>query len=221
MTFPRQAKIFRGQLDPAPFVAVLLLLVIFLQISSLIHTPGVLVQLNNPAATINVQADGSIRFGTNTYRVAETNRLLEALKNSAAGPPFDLRVDRGTPGGVATQVSNVLSGLFEIDLPAGSTNLMIGTDHPTVMVAVNFLGQYFFENQTFVREEELTNQLRKSLEAAARNSRDSTLVVWADKRVDFNAVARLEQWAAEAGFKEVVQAQRVASAAANSSKAAR
>jgi biopolymer transport protein ExbD len=63
--------------------------------------------------------------------------------------------------------------------------------------------------------------LRKSLEAAARNSRDSTLVVWADKRVDFNAVARLEQWAAEAGFKEVVQAQRVASAAANSSKAAR
>ena len=207
MTFPRQAKIFRGQLDPAPFVAVLLLLVIFLQISSLIHTPGVLVQLNNPAATINVQADGSIRFGTNTYRVAETNRLLEALKNSAAGPPFDLRVDRGTPGGVATQVSNVLSGLFEIDLPAGSTNLMIGTDHPTVMVAVNFLGQYFYDNR-IVGERELKDALvRERLRAAALQSKELTLTVAGDEQVNWNAITRLAQWAREAGIKETILAE--------------
>ena len=32
-------------------------------------------------------------------------------------------------------------------------------------------------------------------------------MVWADKRVDFNAVTRLEQWAGEIGIRDVVQAE--------------
>lgn len=209
MRFPRQARIFRGQLDPAPFAAVVFLLVLFLQISSLVHTPGVLVHLNNPAATINVAADGTIRFGGNTYRVGETNRLLEALKNSPSGPPFDLRVDPGALSATASQVSNILGGLLQIDLPADGANPTIGTDNPTVVVAVNALGQYFFENQV-VGEQELKSQLRKRLQTAAGNSMGLTLLVWADRRVDFGAVTRLEQWAAEAGIKDVVLAQRAA-----------
>ena len=74
---------FAGNLDPAPFAAVVFLLVIFLQLGSLIHTPGVLVHLKNPAAIINVEkANGSIRFGGETFGAAETNRLVEALKSS-------------------------------------------------------------------------------------------------------------------------------------------
>jgi len=47
MKFPRNARIFRGHLDAAPFVTVLFLLVIFLMISSLIYTPGIRLQLPN------------------------------------------------------------------------------------------------------------------------------------------------------------------------------
>lgn len=214
MRFPRQARIFRGHLDPAPFAAVVFLLVIFLQISSLIHTPGVLVQLKNPAAVIHVDANGAVRFGGGSYKAGEMNELMEALKNSPSGPPFDLRLDRGAPSGVSAQVSNVLQ-LFQIDLPAGSTNQMIRTKNPTVLVAVNFLGQYFFENQ-IMGENDLTNELHKRVLAAARNSNDLTLLIWADKRVDFNAVDRLEQWAAEAGVAEVAHVARATAPSASS-----
>jgi hypothetical protein len=40
MKFPRNARIFRGQLDAAPFAAVLFLLVIFLMLGSLVYTTG-------------------------------------------------------------------------------------------------------------------------------------------------------------------------------------
>ena len=54
MKFPRNARIFRGQLDAAPFAALFFLLVIFLMVSSLIYTPGVRLELpvaDNSAGT--------------------------------------------------------------------------------------------------------------------------------------------------------------------------
>jgi len=45
MKFPRNARIFRGQLDAAPFASVFLLLVTFVMLHSLVYTPGVAVQL--------------------------------------------------------------------------------------------------------------------------------------------------------------------------------
>jgi biopolymer transport protein ExbD len=47
MKFARQAKIFRGPLDAAPVAGVVMLLVIFMLVSSLLYTPGVLIQLPN------------------------------------------------------------------------------------------------------------------------------------------------------------------------------
>ena len=41
MKFPRNARIFRGQLDAAPFVSVFFLLVIFVMLRSLHYIPGV------------------------------------------------------------------------------------------------------------------------------------------------------------------------------------
>lgn len=40
MRFARNARIFRGQLDAAPFAAVFFLLVIFMMLGSLVYTPG-------------------------------------------------------------------------------------------------------------------------------------------------------------------------------------
>jgi len=46
MKFPRNARIFRGQLDASPFVGVLFLVVIFLLLnSSLVFVPGVAIKL--------------------------------------------------------------------------------------------------------------------------------------------------------------------------------
>jgi biopolymer transport protein ExbD len=211
MRFPRQARIFRGHLDPAPFVAVVFMLVLFLQISSFVHTPGVLVQLKNPAAIIHVDSDGVVRFGGASYKSTEMNQLLDALKNSSSGPPFDLRVAPGASSQITAQVSNVLQ-LFQINLPIGSTNQIIQTKNPRVIVAVNALGQYFFENQ-IMGEHDLTNALRKRVLAAAQNSNDLTLIVEADQRVNYDAVDHVNRWAAAAGVAEVADAERAVATA--------
>jgi len=69
MKFPRNARIFRGQLDAAPFAAVLFLLVIFLMLGSLVYTPGVPLQLpvandlpGTDKPTIAVAIDGNGRL---------------------------------------------------------------------------------------------------------------------------------------------------------------
>lgn len=45
MKFPRNARIFRGQLDAAPFVSVFFLLVAFVILGSRLYIPGVRLQL--------------------------------------------------------------------------------------------------------------------------------------------------------------------------------
>ena len=45
MKFPRNARIFRGQLDAAPFAAVFFLMLMFLWLAALVYTPGVPLQL--------------------------------------------------------------------------------------------------------------------------------------------------------------------------------
>ncbi len=45
MRFPRNARIFRGQLDAAPFASVFFLLVIFVLLGSYLYVPGVRVAL--------------------------------------------------------------------------------------------------------------------------------------------------------------------------------
>lgn len=206
MKFPRQAKIFRGELlDAAPAAGVAFLLLIFMQLSSLLYTPGVLVKLQNPAATLHITADGRIHFGTNFYTEAEGGRLRDALRSSPAGPPFDLQADTNTPAREAARLGEFVNGIFRIQPPGGPRNL-IGTDHPTVLVAVNFLGQYFFDNQ-LVGERELKEKFRDCLQAAPPESKDLTLIVVGDQQASWSALTRLAQWAREAGIQETVLAE--------------
>jgi len=92
MKFPRNARIFRGQLDAAPFAAVLFLLVIFLMLGSLIYTPGVPLQLpvandlpGTDKLTVSVAIDGNGRLYFEDQRIEETqlrNRLRQAVKDA-------------------------------------------------------------------------------------------------------------------------------------------
>jgi len=271
MRFPRQAKIFRGQLSAAPLAGVLLLLLIFIRLGSLLYIPGVLVSLKNPAATVSIAPDGRIHFGTNFFTERQTNRLREALIKSPAGPPFDMRPDPAAPQQVVAGVSNVVrsiynpaavisiapdgrfhfgsnvytehqtnllrealrnsaegppfylradpsappkaaahaadvvNSIFLVHPPPGPANL-IGTDNPTVMVRINYLGEYIYDNH-IVKERDLKAGFREQLEAAARESKELTLTVAADSQVNWNAVVRLTQWARETGIKDTVFAE--------------
>jgi biopolymer transport protein ExbD len=123
MKFPRNARIFRGQLDAAPFAAVFFLLVIFLMLGSLIYTPGVRLQL----------------------------------------PLAD-------------------------DLP--------GTDKPTVSVAIDAGGRYYYDNQ-IVTEKQLTNLLGQAVAASAE---PLTLIVHADRTVSMDMTVHLSMLARSAGI---------------------
>ena len=93
MKFPRNARIFRGQLDAAPFAAVLFLLVIFLMLGSLVYTPGVPLQLpvaNDLAGTdkptIAVAIDGNGRLFFENQGIEE-NQLRGRLRQAAKQTP--------------------------------------------------------------------------------------------------------------------------------------
>jgi biopolymer transport protein ExbD len=115
MRFPRQARVFHGQLDAAPVAGVVLLLVIFMQVSALLHTPGLLVHLDNPEATIHVSRDGRIRFGTNVYSGSDSNSLRMALQRSSAGPPFELRADPNTSSNFVVAARKMVGDWLEIN----------------------------------------------------------------------------------------------------------
>jgi biopolymer transport protein ExbD len=129
--FPRQARVFRGPPEAAPFATVVLLLLLFILLASLVYTPGVRVPLALPA------------------------------------------------GG---------------NLP--------GTDKLTVAVAMDAAGGLYFQNQS-VRETELTHRLRQAVDQARQ---PLTLIVLADKRVEYEKLVRLRLLAREAGIQEVLEA---------------
>src|SRR5512138_2187267 len=71
MKFPRNARIFRGQLDAAPLALVFFLLVIFLMLGSLVYTPGVRLQLpvteglpgmDRPSVSVAIDASGRVYY---------------------------------------------------------------------------------------------------------------------------------------------------------------
>jgi len=93
MKFPRNARIFRGQLDAAPFAAVLFLLVIFLMLGSLVYTPGVPLQLpvandlpGTDKPTIAVAIDGNGRLFFENQGI-EDNQLRGRLRQAAKQTP--------------------------------------------------------------------------------------------------------------------------------------
>lgn len=90
MRLPRNAKIFRGQLDVAPFAAVFFLLVIFLALSSkFVFHPGVRINLPdigqpapgtaNRTVVVAIDAEGQLYF--DGQDIAEAD-LLERLKQT-------------------------------------------------------------------------------------------------------------------------------------------
>ena len=91
MRFPHHTKIFRGQIEAAPFIGVFFLLVIFLLLqSSFVFTPGLPIQLpeadqlpgtDNPTLTVAVDASGNFYFAN---QLCDEARLREHLSAAVA-----------------------------------------------------------------------------------------------------------------------------------------
>jgi len=89
-----------------------------------------------------------------------------------------------------------------VQLPV--TDELPGIDKPTVTIAVDASGRYFFENQYVPpNSPSLTNRLRELVQAAPEKP---VLIVQADKNVSLENLVRLTQIGRAAGFETTVLA---------------
>lgn len=94
MRFPRHTKIFRGQLDAAPYAGVFFLLAIFLLLSSsMVFVPGIPIELPEAAElpgvtgpTVAVVVDHGSRIYFDNQITSE-DALRQRLREAAAATP--------------------------------------------------------------------------------------------------------------------------------------
>src|SRR3954464_7051831 len=104
MKFPRNARLFRGQLDAAPFASVLFLLLIFLLLTTVVYTPGVRVQLpvakdlpglEGRSVKVALSGSGQLYFENQTMDGKELRlRLAEIARRSAEPLTLILQMDK-------------------------------------------------------------------------------------------------------------------------------
>ena len=92
MKFQRNARIFTGRLDAAPFATVLFLLGIFLLLTSMVYTPGVRLDLpaandlpgtDEPGVAVAIDSNGRLYFENQVVEEAELKqKLARAVTNS-------------------------------------------------------------------------------------------------------------------------------------------
>jgi biopolymer transport protein ExbD len=96
MKFPRNARIFRGRLDVAPFAAVFFLLAIFMMLASLVYTPGVDLQLpiaanlagtDKPNVAVAIDGNGRLYFEN---QLIDEPRLVAKLRHAVSNSPAPL-----------------------------------------------------------------------------------------------------------------------------------
>jgi biopolymer transport protein ExbD len=170
----------------------------FILLSTLVYTPGVLVDLGQP---ITVTRSNSIAFADRTYQPQELDQLRTDLKTWPGTTGFRVARDRGADSDLARRVSN----LFQIKLPVGKN--AAGTDNATVEVAVNFRGQCFYD-QRMVKDPELKTVLAQRVKMAAANSKKLTMILMLDKGAEIQVLIRLFDLAREAGIAEVELAEQ-------------
>ena len=133
MKFPRNARIFRGQLDAAPFASVFFLLVIFVMLGTLVHTPGVRIVLpraddlpgtDAPTVAVAVDANGRLYFENRAIdRDALLSRLRDVAKGSAGPLTLLVQADKAV-------TEDSLVGVALLARNAGIHDLLLATLPP-------------------------------------------------------------------------------------------
>jgi biopolymer transport protein ExbD len=107
MKLPRNAKIFRGQLDAAPFAGVLFLLLIFLTLNSrLVFNPGVMIDLPEiqhhlpgtlkRTVVVAIDVAGQLYYESQPITEAELRpKLKAAVRRSKEPVTLEILADKG------------------------------------------------------------------------------------------------------------------------------
>lgn len=118
MKFPRNAKIFRGQLDATPFAGVFFCVLLILVLRSLLYTPGVVIRLptsnakpltlDGPTVAVAVDAANQFYYQNHVVRTNELlNRLAQEVRKSSQPLTLVVEADRS----VSLETLDVLSDI--------------------------------------------------------------------------------------------------------------
>jgi biopolymer transport protein ExbD len=128
MRFPRQARVFSGRLDAAPFAGVFFSLLILLVLTGLVRTPGVGIELPRadglpgetaPALAVALDKSGRLYFENQLIQPAALReRLAEAVKRSSAPLTLVVQADKAVSYETLLRVTLLAreSGLRQIHL---------------------------------------------------------------------------------------------------------
>ncbi len=218
MKFVRNAKIFRGHLDAAPAVGVFFLFALMVLLHSTItFTPGLLLQLGevgkgtNAVPVLKIGVEGQAYYKGDPVGLGQLGKLwLEQAIEGKAPPLVWLATEPGTPPKLVAEFERIADEASVIIKPLSTrlempeTDELPGTTHASLVVALNLNGQLFFENQMID-----IARLSEKFVAAQKNSREPlTLVLQADRGVEYGKVVALSILARKSGFAEVLFATR-------------
>jgi biopolymer transport protein ExbD len=220
MRFSRNMKIFRGQVDAAPFAGVFFLLLLFLLLfNNQVFIPGVRVDLGGkPVApeltsrTIKVLRSGDVQFEGSEFTFAQLQSELQERAQKGKLPArliFD--TEPGTPDKLVTQAQDLISGMgISLKTPGARLELPEAAGFPgsaaseQVIVAINSNGQIFFRNQLMnetALEQKLASVVKSSKQPVA-------MVLEADKMVPYGKIMKLCEIARKAQIADVTLAHR-------------
>lgn len=214
MRFSRNAKIFRGGVDAAPFASLFFLVVLFVMLfHSHVFFPGVPVLLRDqeapppmPGRSAKIHASGLIDFLGETYELPDLREELRSRGQKGTLPRRILiEADPSASGELRAEVENLLTGAgIALKLPGSRLELpddagFPGAYNPVVVVGINLNGQLFYQHQ-LVSEQALQEKLKS---AVGRSGDPLTLILQADKNVPADRIVRLSRIASRAGIAEM------------------
>jgi biopolymer transport protein ExbD len=219
MKFPRNTRIFRGQLDMAPVACLFFstALMLFLH-SQIVFVPGVRLDLhpitNTNRPSLFIDSDDLFHYAGSTMSQSSFSKRLRADADKSRAPAaIVFQVDPKASTNAVNAV-RALSAELSIALEPPGTRVALplspdqpGVNTPSVIVAVNANGQYFYENQLVQQESDLQAKLA---EAAAASREPLTLVLKMDREVVVDTFVRLSDMARKAGFAQVLLGTRPA-----------
>ena len=212
MKYPRNTRIFRGQLDVAPVACLFFMtaLLLFLH-SQIVFIPGVRLDLHPGTDTnkpsLYIDAENLFYYAGATMSEASFLKRIRSDAGKAKAPTtIVLQTDQRASTGAVNSV-RALAADLAIALEAPGTRIELpvlpdqpGAKSPSVIVAVNLNGQLFYENQ-MVEEKDLKTKLAK---AAADSPEPLTLILRLDRATAVDTFVRLSEMARDAGFKDVI-----------------
>lgn len=190
-------------------------LLLFLH-SQVVFVPGVRLDLhpsnstNRPSLYIDAQ-DVFHYAGSAMSRASFAKSLRAEAEKSKAPASILLQTDQGASTNAINEV-RTLAAELSIGLEAPGARILLpelpdqpGAKTPSVIVAVNLNGQFFYENQLVPDAKELQSKLTQ----AARGSKEPlTLILRLDRSTQVDTFVRLSEMARNAGFKDVIVATR-------------